>query len=336
MIVIDGSRGEGGGQILRSSLALALATGTAVRIHRIRARRYRPGLLRQHLTAIKAAARVGCAYVEGAEMGSDEVLFEPGPITHGVYDFAVGTAGSTSLVLQTLLPALATVEGSSQVRVEGGTHNMASPPFDFLAESYGPLLQSMGLKIEFNLRRHGFYPAGGGSFVSSLSGSFNKAPLDLVDGGPVKRVTALALIAGIPARVAERELAVCHRSLDLDRADIRDVASNGPGNALLVKVEREHLTTVFTGFGKRGLRAESLAKRLVKRVTNYLESGAAVEEHLADQLLLPMALAGGGQFSCDCVSSHFTTNVETIETFLHARIQAIPDNDNRFLVRVQV
>ena len=171
MLTIDGSVGEGGGQILRTALALALVTGTPFRIHAIRARRRKPGLLRQHLTAVNAAATVGGASTDGASLGSRELTFRPGRITPGEYRFAVGTAGSTGLVLQTVLPPLLLASGPSTVTVEGGTHNPGAPPFDFLARVFLPLLRRMGAHVEARLDRPGFYPAGGGQCTVGLGRS---------------------------------------------------------------------------------------------------------------------------------------------------------------------
>src|SRR5262245_2007058 len=160
-ITIDGSAGEGGGQILRTALALSLVTARPFRIERIRAGRPKPGLLRQHLTAVQAAAKVGAARISGAEVGSLELTFEPTGLRGGAYDFAVGTAGSATLVLQTLLPALLRAREPSQLTIEGGTHNPYAPPFDFLARTFLPVLRRMGAAIEARLEAPGFYPAGG-------------------------------------------------------------------------------------------------------------------------------------------------------------------------------
>src|SRR5712675_2047994 len=164
MITIDGSEGEGGGQILRTSLALSLVTGQPFRMERIRAKRQKPGLLRQHLTAVEAAKTVGRAEATGGALNSQTLEFNPGPVTPGNYRFAVGTAGSATLVFQTVLPALLTASGHSTLTLEGGTHNPLAPPFDFLARSFTPLIHGMGPTVELELRTPGFFPAGGGCF----------------------------------------------------------------------------------------------------------------------------------------------------------------------------
>src|SRR5215470_13994646 len=164
-IRIDGSFGEGGGQILRSSLSLSLVTGKPFRIENIRANREKPGLLRQHLTAVPAAAEVGAAEVEGASLGSKALSFVPGKVRAGEFRFAIGTAGSGTLGHQTILPALITAVGPSRIDIEGGTHNPAAPPFDFLERSFIPLIERMGPKVKFELQRFVFYPGGGGRMV---------------------------------------------------------------------------------------------------------------------------------------------------------------------------
>src|SRR5687767_13803626 len=163
MIELDGSEGEGGGQILRSALALAIVRGEPLAIHSIRAKRKRTGLLRQHLTAVHAARAVGAARVVGDALGSTELRFEPSGVVHGEHHFAVGTAGSATLVLQTVLWPLLVAPGESTVVVEGGTHNPLAPPFEFLARVLAPLVRRMGAELELELVRAGFYPAGGGA-----------------------------------------------------------------------------------------------------------------------------------------------------------------------------
>src|SRR5512136_2571133 len=179
MITIDGSQGEGGGQILRTSLALSLVTGQPFRMERIRAKRQKPGLLKQHLTAVEAAKTVGCAEVTGAALGSQTLEFKPGPVTPGNYRFAVGTAGSATLVLQTVLPPLLVASGPSTLTLEGGTHNPFAPPFDFLARCFAPVVERMGPRIELKLHRPGFFPAGGGQFEAQITPVNRLKPIDL-------------------------------------------------------------------------------------------------------------------------------------------------------------
>ena len=320
MIVLDGSFGEGGGQILRSALGLSLVTGKAFRIEKVRAGREKPGLRRQHLTAVQAAARLGGARVAGAEVGSGTLSFEPGRVKAGDHTFAVGTAGSATLVFQAVLPALLRADGPSTLRFEGGTHNPLAPPFEFLEKTFVPLLRRMGARVTLSLERRGFYPAGGGRFTATIE----PAPLsrlEIPERGEVRPLRATAVVSALPADIARRELATLASRLPLGRAEVvEEKAPHGPGNAAWVEVESEALTEVFSAVGERGVRAEAVAERLAAEVRAYLDGGAPVGEHLADQLLLPMALAGGGAFVTGPLSSHATTHVEVIRRFLDVPI----------------
>jgi RNA 3'-terminal phosphate cyclase (ATP) len=324
MIIIDGSQGEGGGQILRSSLALSLVTGQSFRLEQIRAGREKPGLLRQHLTAVEAARTVGVADVTGAELGSRTLEFRPGPVTPGNYRFAVGTAGSATLVLQTVLPPLLIAGGISTLTLEGGTHNPFAPPFDFLAHCFAPLIRRMGPAIELELRRPGFFPVGGGKFHARIEPVKRLARLDLPERGAILRRSARALIAKIPADVADRELEGVrdHLRWREDECCVDPVPNPvGPGNALLLEIETEHVTAVFTSFGERGRSAGTVARDATDAARAWLDAGVPVDEHLADQLLLPMALAGGGSFRTVKPSLHSTTNARIIQRFLPVEIR---------------
>src|SRR5262245_1101885 len=213
MQVIDGSQGEGGGQILRTALALSLVTGTPFRLEKIRAGRDRPGLLRQHLTAVTAAVEIGSATADGVALGSPELVFRPGPVRPGTYRFAVGTAGSAGLVLQTVLPPLLGAAGSSTIVVEGGTHNRHAPPFDFLDRAFLPLLARMGARVRATLDRPGFYPAGGGQLTVEVTPTPALAPLTLLERGAARRRRARAVVANLPAAIAHRELRVVRDQL---------------------------------------------------------------------------------------------------------------------------
>lgn len=322
MVRIDGSKGEGGGQVLRTSLALSLVTGTPFQMVNVRAGRAKPGLLRQHLTAVKAAAEVGAAEVTGAELGSRELTFKPRALSAGNYFFSVGTAGSATLVLQTVLPALLMASGPSTLVLEGGTHNPAAPPFDFLEKAYLPLLRRMGPKVEAVLERHGFFPAGGGKFRVNVEPAPLK-PLTLLERGVVKRRQATALIAQIPFDVAKRELATVERILKWRPDELRTEElkrSVGPGNALFLEVESEHVTEVFTAFGERGVRAETVGEKAAEAAKRYLEAEVPVGENLCDQLLLLLALAKGGTFRTLPLDGHSETQLHTFSNFLDVKV----------------
>jgi RNA 3'-terminal phosphate cyclase (ATP) len=324
LIQIDGSQGEGGGQILRTALSLAIITGQAIQLKNIRAKRKTPGLMRQHLTAVNAAIAISGAEVSGVQVGSTELNFNPGKVQGGEYRFEIGTAGSCTLVLQTVLPALLMAEQDSRIVITGGTHNTMSPPFHFLQRAFIPLLKRMGVEVELQLNRFGFYPAGGGEITATIKPSAELMPLHLDNRGGRVKAYAESYFAGLPAHIAERELAVVKQKLTWtdEQLLLREINRNqGPGNVLLITFEHEQVTEVFTGFAERGVAAEVVAKGAVSKAQKYLASNAAVDSYLADQLLLPMALGGGGSFTTTEWSQHAATNAEIIKKFLPIAIQ---------------
>ena len=319
MIELDGSLGEGGGQVLRSALSLSMITGQPFRIAHIRARRAKPGLMRQHLVAVQAAAQVCGAVLAHAALGSQTLEFAPGRIKGGEYSFAIGTAGSCTLVLQTLLPALLYADTPSIVKLSGGTHNPMAPPAHFLQRSYARVLADMGADIDIALTRFGFYPAGGGELVATVQPCAGLRRIELLARGGRRASFAESFVAGVPGGVARRELEVVGASMGWDETQLLHrglPGEQGPGNVLLITLEHDHVTEVFAAFGEKMVRAEVVAKHAVQELRAYVASGAAVGEHLADQLLLPMALAGGGRFSTHRVSPHSRTNAEVIARFL--------------------
>jgi RNA 3'-terminal phosphate cyclase (ATP) len=337
MLTIDGSEGEGGGQILRTSLALSLVTGQPFRMERIRAKRQKPGLLRQHLTGVEAAKTVGCAEVSGGEMNSQTLEFQPGQVTPGNYRFAVGTAGSATLVLQTVLPALLLASDRSTLTLEGGTHNPLAPPFDFLDRSFVPVIHRMGPSVQLELRAPGFYPAGGGRFLARIQPTARLAPLVLNERGAIRSRRATVWLSKLSSDIAERELAVVRQELrwSAEECTIETVAHPiGPGNALMLEIEAAHVTAVFTGFGERGRPAEEVAREAVEAAKAWLHAGMPVEEYLADQLLLPIALAGSGSFRTTKPSLHTTTNAAIIQRFLPISIRFEQEDEHAWKVNI--
>lgn len=337
MIAIDGAQGEGGGQILRTSLTLSLCLGRAFRIDDIRKRRRKPGLARQHLTAVRAAARIGNARVEGAELGSTALIFEPGAVAGGEYAFDIGTAGSTSLVLQTTLLPLLGAECASRVELVGGTHNRMAPPFEFLELTFLPLLRRMGAEVAIRLDRPGFYPAGGGRMAVDIVSAERLEPLELTERGAIREVKATALLAHLPHHIAERELGVIGQGLGLDPdalAVARYDTAASPGNTVYVSVASDQVTEVFTGFGERGIPAETVAETVVDEVSDYLAAEVPVGRHLADQLLLPLALAGGGTFDTLEPSTHTSTNAQIIRRFIDVEIELAELGGGAWRIRV--
>lgn len=333
---IDGSYGEGGGQILRTALALSLCLKRPVHLYNLRARRDRPGLRRQHLACVRAAAEIGGAKVNGATLGSQELYFAPGQLRPGCYAFDIGTAGSTTLLLQTILFPLLLAPGPSRLRLTGGTHNPKAPAFDFLAQAFLPLLARMGAKVNLTLRRPGFYPQGGGVLEAEIEPVSGLSPLAIPDRGKVLDIHARALVAGLPRHIAERELKVLAHSLGLPASAlcIEELTGCGVGNVVTVTVRCEHIAEVFTGFGERGVRAETVAEHLVTEVKDYLAAQVPVGPYLADQLLLPMALAGSGRFLTVPPTPHTTTNIWVIEQFLPLSFKLRQESERRFWIEV--
>lgn len=334
MIEIDGSKGEGGGQILRSSLSLALITGKSVRLTNLRAGRDKPGLMRQHLTALRAATEVGNAEVEGDEVGSQTVTFKPGPIQSGTYTFSVGTAGSSTLVLQTVLPALMVAQGPSDITLEGGTHNQWAPPYDFLTQVYFPLLHRMGVDTTSALERYGFYPAGGGRFSVSIRPPLNEFQgLRLLERGEVRRRFATAVVANLPKNIADREIETVAKKLGWSAECLHATSvanSQGPGNIVTVELQCEHITELFTGFGRQNARAERVAHEAAQQALTYLAADVPVGKYLADQLLLPMGIAAWrdgvrSEFRTPSLTRHTVTHIEILRTFLDVPIEVIQE-----------
>ena len=326
-LIIDGARGEGGGQVLRTSLSLAAITGRAVRIDNVRARRAKPGLQRQHLTCVKAAAAICDGELRGASVGSGRVDFTPGAVRAGDYTFDIGSAGGTGLVLQTVIPILLGAPGPSTVTVIGGTHNPMAPCFDFIAGAFAPLIARMGGGLTLTIERHGFYPAGGGRVTCAVTPAA-WTPIEVSTAGPVTRRSARAIVARLPTHVAERELAIVRERLGFaaDECAIVPVPAASPGNTLLLEIERGGVTEIVTAFGEKGVRAELVAATACDELEAMLAVDAPVGPHLADQLLLPMALAaraGAGRSAIRTgpLTLHTTTNLDTIALFLDVKRQ---------------
>lgn len=322
VIELDGA--IGGGQILRSGLSLSMVTGLTLHIKNIRAKRSRPGLMRQHLTAVLAAAEVCGARVEGAELGAQTLRFEPGPICGGEYRFSIGTAGSCTLVLQTVLPALLRAPTASRVTICGGTHNPLAPPVDFLQRAWLPLLRRMGARVELSLNRYGFVPAGGGELEAFIQ-PCELVPLQLMQRGKLLEARAIALNAGLPTQVSEREFKRVRQRLSFNHTQLFPVEIDprqGPGNVLMLEYVHEHVTEVFSAFGMAKVRAETVADQAIDQAVEWRGTNTAVGEHLADQLLLPMALAGGGSFTTPHMSDHLHSNMRVIQRFLPVFIES--------------
>lgn len=347
-VEVDGARGEGGGQILRTSLALSMITGRPLRMTRIRANRGKPGLRHQHLACVQAAAKLCAAETVGAHVNSQSLEFVPGTSFDSwasTLHVDIGTVGSTSLVLQTILVPAIAAKRPFRVTVIGGTHNPLAPPFDFLDRVFVPQLRAMGANVTLRLERHGFASGGGGAaaqqnFHDEVSPHLGQVTaeiepgelrgIDLVDAGPITARHATAIIARLPTHVANRELRIVQAQLGLSPAECetREVEAQGRGNVVMIEVERGHgrCRELVSEFGQKAVRAELVATRAVQQLQAYVAHDAPVGEHLADQLLLPMAVARAGRFRAGVLSQHSTTNIDTIRQFVDVPLDVATDD----------
>jgi RNA 3'-terminal phosphate cyclase (ATP) len=337
MLVIDGSAGEGGGQVLRSALTLSLLTRRPFTLKNIRAGRKKPGLMRQHLTCVHAAAAISKARVKGDKLRSMSLVFRPGSLVSGDHVFNIGTAGSVCLVLQTLALPLAMAGGASEVTVAGGTHTRWAPPFPFLAEAWLPLVQRMGVDLSLELRGAGFYPAGGGKVVMTVgAGEGGLKPLYLDSPGqpPSLEVDLKAVVSNIPEGIARRELQAAAELLgDTSlRLQSQTLRSPGPGNAIWLIARGPAVTQVFTAIGEKGKGAEEVGLEVASRFVDWRDSQTSVCQHLTDQLMIPLALAGSGRFSCQEPTMHSWTNIEVVGAFTGRKLLVCDLGGGRFEV----
>lgn len=314
-IQLDGI--SGGGQILRTALSLAMVTGQPFRMINIRGKRRKPGLMRQHLTCVKAACEISGGTVDGAEINSTELVFRAGKPRGGSYHFAIGTAGSTTLLFQTLLPALLRADGLSTLRLEGGTHNPLAPPFEFIDRVFLPALRRMGADASISLVESGFAPVGGGVIECIIQPCPKLTPISLDERGELKslhlRVPTRNLSLSIGGRILNAALA----QLSCQDASV-ETREPGPGRGVCCLYEAvfENATELASSFGETNVTAERVGKRAAKSLQDFIGSETAVGRHLADQLLLPIALAGSGSFTTMVPDEHVATNIAVIEKFL--------------------
>jgi RNA 3'-phosphate cyclase len=325
VIEIDGSEGEGGGQILRSSLALALLTGKAFHLKHIRAGRSKPGLQPQHLTCVRAAAAIGQAQVRGDTLGSTDLNFEPGEVVAGDYHFDIRTAGATSLLLHTLyLPLALHGKGPSKLTLVGGTHVLASPCFHFLDVTWRAYLDLMGLPLKLRLIRLGFYPRGGGLIQVEIPACTHLRALHLPERGRVK-VRGFSAVAGLSEDIARRQAKrAVHRLARLASPDCFPLEewAGGPASVLAIIVDTTPAPALFFCLGARGKSADKVADEAVDEALAYLKAApAAVDFHSADQILLPLALAqGSSSYSVAGVTQHLLTNATIVRRFLDREV----------------
>ncbi len=331
MIEIDGSQGEGGGQILRSALTLSILTGQAMTIANIRKRRSKPGLMAQHLKSVQAAAAICAASVEGAEPGSQELAFQPGEIYSGHYRFDIGTAGSTSLVLQTIFLPLCLAGGSSTVILTGGTHVPHSPSFDYLDLHWLPYMRQLGCRAELNIEQAGVYPHGGGHIRAAIRPAGPLGALEITSRGALQNIQGLSAVANLDPEIAKRQKHQALRRLEpLTRATkIKDFSmpAAGKGTTLLLQAGFERSSACYFSLGERGKPAERVADEAVDGLQVFLATDGAIDQYLADQLLLPLAVAawrfgaGPSRLRTCQVTQHLLTNAWIVRLFLPVRIE---------------
>ena len=339
MLSIDGSLGEGGGQVLRSALALALITGRPFAMTNIRRHRSKPGLMAQHLKAVEAAAAVGMAQMEGAHIGSQTLGFHPSGIRASEFRFDIGTAGSTSLVLQTIVPPLSFASSKSSAALIGGTHVPRSPCFHFLKLHWLPYMRRIGFNIQLELETAGFYPRGGGRIHATVQPATSLAPLRLTSRGQLKRIRGISGVANLDLRVAERQKQQALRGLghlaDVSEIEIVGLKSPSRGTFLLLLAEFEYSQCCFFGLGARGKPAERVADEAVGELLVFLATDGTVDQYLADQLVLPLALCSGpSELRTSKVTRHLTTNAEIVQMFLPVSITIDGGIDQPGLVRI--
>jgi RNA 3'-terminal phosphate cyclase (ATP) len=338
-IDLDGSFGEGGGQILRTSLALSLITGKPFHLRNVRAGRAKPGLQPQHLASVRAAAAISGAHLRGASIGSTDLEFMPGPVTPGKYRFDIGTAGATGLVLHTVyLPLAYRTQAPSELTLTGGTHVQTSPCFDFLDVTWRGYLGLCGLNLSLKLLRPGFYPRGGGTVVAHVQSAERLTGVRLGARRAVE-VRGVSAVAGLPEEIARRQARRVVKRLE--QADIEaevDVETwdGGPGTVLVLELNTVPVRTVFFAPGARGKPAERVADDAFDEIMAYLHaSDALVDAHSADQLILPLALADGpSEYRVGAVTRHLTTNVAVIQRFLDREILCEGNEGEAGTVRV--
>jgi RNA 3'-terminal phosphate cyclase (ATP) len=328
MIEIDGSLGEGGGQILRSALTLSLMTKQDFRVVNIRSKRKEPGLRPQHLKAVQAAAKVSEASVEGAKIGSQHIFFSPGDIKAGNYRFDIGTAGSASLVFQTLMLPLSTALASSTVSIRGGTHVPWSPCFHYLDLNYLPFIWKLGLDAHLRMVKAGFYPRGGGELRAAIEPTKNLLPMNMMDRGRLLEIRGISSVSKLSRNIAIRQrrqvIGRLGRRFPLNDIRIVEFPALSPGSLILLLAEFEHSLVCYFALGQKGKSADKVADQAIREFEDFIATDGVIDQYMADQLLLPLAFAvGPSKFRTSKITRHLTTNAEVIRAFLPVKIHIL-------------
>jgi len=332
-IQLDGS--QGGGQMLRTALSLAMITGQSFRMIHIRGKRQRPGLMRQHLTCVKAACEISDGTADGAEIGSTELVFCAGKVKGGSYHFSIGTAGSTGLLFQTLFPALLHANAPSMLRLEGGTHNPMAPPFEFLDRVFLPALQRMGAEATVSLVQSGFAPVGGGVIECRMRPCGKWVPINLHERGNLTSIKLRVPIRNLNMGIGERILTAANAQYPCEDSVV-ETREPGPGRGVCCLYEAVFANTseLASCFGEMNVTAERVGRSTAKNLRDFIACNVPVGRHLADQLLLPMALAGGGSFTTMVPAAHVVTNISIIEKFLPVKYQIVERERGRRIITV--
>jgi RNA 3'-terminal phosphate cyclase (ATP) len=323
MIEIDGSYGEGGGQTVRTALGLSCLFQKPFRIFNIRKSRKRPGLMPQHLTCVKAAQRITGAEVKGDCRESTELFFSPGKVKAGSFFFDIGTAGSTSLVLQTIIPALVFSGEKSTVTLTGGTHVPFSPSFHYLSEVFVRFLQLIGIHIRLSIDSYGFYPRGGGKIHADISPAEKVIPLQIAGRGRLSRFSGYSGVGNLPLAIAERQRNACLNKILSDVKGLKEpeislleVTTPGKGTFIDIAAVFEHSTSGFTALGAIGKRAEKVGEEAAGEFIKYYKTDAALDSHMADQIVLYLSLCSGeSSFTASAITDHLRTNLWAIGMF---------------------
>ncbi len=335
MVRIDGSQGEGGGQILRSSLSLAAITGQELEIYNVRAGRKKPGLAAQHVTCCVAVAQVCGGRVHGAELGSQTVSLSPGTTTGGEYEFDVAqvrpSAGSACLVLQSVLPVLALAPQSSHVVIKGGTDVPWSPVYAYLANTFALALSGFGVELALRRPGAGFYPVGKGRIEAKIAPASTLSPIGFTQRGELRRAVVASTVADeLPEHILKRQNYAAVKLLAAEGLEVNTeeyyLCSESPGTSCVVSLSYESGHAGFTALGKRGMPAEKVGSQAGSEALEFMRSEATVDRRLADQLLLYMVMARGrSEFRTTQVTEHLRTNAAVARQLTGAEINIEED-----------
>lgn len=324
MIEIDGSFGEGGGQILRTALSLSSIFMSPFRIFNIRKGRKKPGLMPQHIACVRAMQLLSGAEVTGDEKGSLELTFKPRKVKGGDFFFDIGTAGSVSLVFQTIIPSLVFTGNKGAITLNGGTHVPFSPPFDYLKGVFVPVLGRLGVKIDLSIESYGFYPKGGGKIRANIFPPEEIKPLRLTERGRIVKISGCSGVGNLPVSIAERQRNAFINRIKAGIKDIggpveislADVPAAGQGSFIHVNLETENALSGFTALGERGKRAELVGEEAATELIDYYSTGAALDKHFSDQIVLYLSMSKGDAiFTTSCITQHLITNLQVIDLF---------------------